>query len=65
MATTDARAAIVREMAEWRKNKPPSLARMFGKHGPTLEQGAAHDELLRAWNRQYRALRKRLKEAGA
>ena len=40
--------------------KPPSIKKAYG-NGPTPEQAAFHAGRMRAWNRAWRALTKRMK----
>ena len=57
-------AALVMQLDALRSRKPRSLERLYGRRGPTPEQRAEHEERVREWSRQYRALQKQLKEVG-
>lgn len=60
---SDDYTALVAELAALRDRKPHSLKRRFGSRGPTPEQAAAYEAEVREWNREYRAITKRLKAA--
>jgi 8-oxo-dGTP pyrophosphatase MutT (NUDIX family) len=56
-------ADLAQQMAEMRKRKPSSIAKRFGANGPTPEQRAAHEDEVRAWNREYSRLSREQKKA--
>ena len=57
-------ADILRQLDALRARRPRSLERLYGRRGPTPEQRAEHEERVRAWGREYRALQKQLKAVG-
>ena len=54
-------AALVMQLDALRARRPRSLERLYGRRGPTPEQRAEHEERVRAWGREYRALQRQLK----
>lgn len=62
---TDTRRKALQTLTELRERKPSSIAKRFGKKGPTAEQKIAFDAEVKEWNRQFRQANKVFKEADA